>query len=66
MDGACSLNVDKRNAFRLLMGKPEGNRPLGGPRRRWWIILRWILEREDRVVWTGLIWHRIGTSGEFL
>jgi hypothetical protein len=26
---------EKRNAYRLLVGKPEGNRPLGGPRRRW-------------------------------
>jgi hypothetical protein len=30
------------------------------------IILKWILEREDRVVWTALIWLRIGTSGGFL
>jgi hypothetical protein len=30
----------KRNMYRLLVGKPEGKRPLGG-----WIILRWILER---------------------
>jgi hypothetical protein len=26
-------------------------------------ILEWILERQDGVVWTGLIWLRIGTSG---
>jgi hypothetical protein len=26
----------------------------------------WILERQDRVVWTGLIWLRIGTSGGLL
>jgi hypothetical protein len=25
----------KRIAYRLLMGKPEGKRPLGRPRRRW-------------------------------
>jgi hypothetical protein len=25
----------KRNAYRLLVGKPEGQRPLGRPRRRW-------------------------------
>jgi hypothetical protein len=28
-----------------------------------WIILRWILERQDGVVWTGLVWLRIGTKG---
>jgi hypothetical protein len=26
---------EKRNAYRILVGKPEGKRPLGGPRRRW-------------------------------
>jgi hypothetical protein len=26
---------EKRNACRILVGKPEGNRPLGRPRRRW-------------------------------
>jgi hypothetical protein len=58
---------EKRNAYRLLMGKPEGKRPLGRPRRRWgWIILRWILERWDGVMWTGLVWLRIGTGGELL
>jgi hypothetical protein len=25
----------KKNSYRLLVGKPEGNRPLGRPRRRW-------------------------------
>jgi hypothetical protein len=34
---------EKRNAYRLLVGKPEGKRPLGRPRRRWvdniWIYL---------------------------
>jgi hypothetical protein len=26
---------EKRNAYRLSVGKPEGKRPLGRPRRRW-------------------------------
>jgi hypothetical protein len=26
---------EKRNAYRLLVGKPEGKRPLGRPKRRW-------------------------------
>jgi hypothetical protein len=26
---------EKRNAYRLLLGKPEGRRPLGTPKRRW-------------------------------
>jgi hypothetical protein len=36
---------EKRNAYRILMGNPEGKRPLGRPRRRWVDILKWILER---------------------
>jgi hypothetical protein len=32
---ACNTNGEKRNAYRLLVGKPEGKRPLGRQRRRW-------------------------------
>jgi hypothetical protein len=35
MGGECSTNGAKRNAYRILMVKPEGKRPLGRPRRRW-------------------------------
>jgi hypothetical protein len=35
MGGACSTNGEKMNAYRILMGKPEGKRPLGRQRRRW-------------------------------
>jgi hypothetical protein len=35
MDRACSTNGKKRNAYRILMGKPEGKRPLGTRTRRW-------------------------------
>jgi hypothetical protein len=35
MGGPCSTNGEKRDAYRLLVGKPEGKRPLGRPRRRW-------------------------------
>jgi hypothetical protein len=35
MVGACSTNGEKRKAYRILVGKPEGKRPLGRPRRRW-------------------------------
>jgi hypothetical protein len=34
MGGACRMER-KRNTYRLLVGKPEGRRPLGRPRRRW-------------------------------
>jgi hypothetical protein len=33
--GHVARMVEKRTAYRLLVGKPEGRRPLGRPRRRW-------------------------------
>jgi hypothetical protein len=32
---ACSTNWEKRNAYRILVGKPEGMKPLGRQRHRW-------------------------------
>jgi hypothetical protein len=51
---------EKRNAYRLLVGKPEGKRPLGRPRHRWVDNIRMDLG----VVCTGLVWLRIETSRE--
>jgi hypothetical protein len=58
--------VIMRNAYRILVGKPEGKRSLGRPRHRWVNNIKIILERQDGVVWAGLIWLRIGTSGGIL
>jgi hypothetical protein len=57
---------EKRNAYRILVGKPDGKRPLGRPRRSWVDISKWIIERLDGMVWIGFIGLRIGTSGELL
>jgi hypothetical protein len=35
MGRASSTNGEKRNAYRILVRKPERKRPLGRPRRRW-------------------------------
>jgi len=35
MGGSCSTDGQMRNAYNILVGKPEGNSPLGRPRRRW-------------------------------
>jgi hypothetical protein len=48
----------KRNMYRLLVRKPEGRRPLGRQIQRWMDNISWILERQDGVVWTGLLWLR--------
>jgi hypothetical protein len=57
----------KRNAYRLLMGKIEGRRPLGRPRRRWldnirmdlvemeWDDVDWICLAQDRDRWRAIL-----------
>jgi len=39
--------VEMRGVYRVLVGKIEGKRPFGRPRRRWSIILRWMLSKWD-------------------
>jgi hypothetical protein len=57
---------EKRNAYRLLVGKPEGKTPLGRPRRRWldirmdlvevgWGDVDWIGLAQDRDRWRALV-----------
>jgi hypothetical protein len=53
MGGECSTNGEKRNAYRLLMGKPKGKRPLGRPRRRWVDNIRLDL---GEVEWGDVYW----------
>jgi hypothetical protein len=57
---------ERRGVYRALIGKPEGKRQLGRPRRRWWIILEWIFRKWDVEVWTGSSWLGIGTGGGHL
>jgi hypothetical protein len=45
---------EKRNSYRLLVGKPEGKRPLGRPRRRW------VDNFRDRLGRCGLDWSSLG------
>jgi hypothetical protein len=57
---------EKRKAYRSLVGKPQGKRPLGRPRHRWVDNIKMNLGEVDGVMWTGLVWLRIGTGGELL
>jgi len=54
---------EERGVYRVLLGKPEGKRPLGRSRVDGGIILRWISRRWDVGIWTGLGWPRIGIGG---
>jgi hypothetical protein len=55
-----------RCAYRILVGKPEGRRPLGKPRHRWEDNIKMDLQEVGWGAWTGLIWLRIGTGGGLL
>jgi hypothetical protein len=50
----------RRGAYRALVGKPEGRRPLGRPRRRWEDNIKWIFERLDEggIDWIDLAQNR--------
>jgi hypothetical protein len=58
---------EERNVYSVLIGKPEGKRPLGRPRRRWedgirmdlreigWGSVDWIQLAHDRYRWRALV-----------
>jgi hypothetical protein len=64
--GACSANGKKWIAYKLLIGKPEGKRPLRRTRRRWvdnikmdlieieWGSVDWICLPQDGYKWRAL------------
>jgi hypothetical protein len=54
---------ERRGIYRVLVGKPEGKRPLGRPSRDGRIILKWIFRNWNGGAWAGSSWLRIGTGG---
>jgi hypothetical protein len=54
-----ALMWEKRNVYRLLIGKPEGKRPLGRSRRKWIDNIKLKLFR-DRIECFGLDWSGSG------
>ena len=57
-----ALVGDGRGAYKVLVGRPEGKRPLGRLRRRWEDNIRMNLQGVGLGAWTGLMWLRIGTG----
>ena len=57
--------VEGIGVHRVLVGKPEGKRPLGRPRRRWEDNINMDLQEVGGVE-TGWSWLRIGTGGRHL
>jgi hypothetical protein len=52
MGRACSTNGEKWNAYRILVGKPAGKRPLGRKRRRSEDNNK--MDQRDSIGWYGL------------
>ena len=67
MGGACSVHGGGRGIYRVLVGKPEGKRPLGRSRHRWEDNIKmelqevgcggmdWIKLAQDREKWQALV-----------
>ena len=55
-----------RGVHGVLVEKPEGNRPLGRPRRRWEDNIKMDLQEMGGVVETEWSWLRVGTGGGHL
>jgi hypothetical protein len=67
MGRACTANGENRNAYRILMGKPERKRPLGRPKCIWleniklylreieWDGMEWLHLAQDRDQWRALV-----------
>ena len=65
--GTCSAYRGRRGVYRVLVGKPEGKRPLGRPRRRWEDSIKmdlqemgcgymdWIELAQDRDRWRAFV-----------
>jgi hypothetical protein len=56
----------ERKVYKVLMGKPEGKRPLGRPKGRWEDGIRMDFREIGWGVWIGFDWLRIGTDGGLL
>ena len=54
---------ERIGVYRVLVGKPQGKRPFGRPRRRWEYNIQMDLRKWDVGVWTGSSWLRITISG---
>jgi hypothetical protein len=67
MGRTCNRHGEMRNVYTILVGKPEGNRPFGRPRRRWednvtmdltetgWKRVDWIHLAQDMNQWRALV-----------
>jgi len=67
MGRACSTQDKDKTVYKILVGKPEGKRPLGRHRSRWenyikmdfveieWIVVGWLHLAQDRDQWRAVV-----------
>jgi len=61
--GHAARMEERGGVYKVLLGKPEGKRPLGKPRRTWEDNIKIDLQELGWEVWTGSSWLRIGIGG---
>jgi len=64
MRGACTR--ERRGTYRVMVGKPEGKRPLGKHKSRWEDNIKIDIKEVGQGAWIGLVWFIIETSSELL
>ena len=64
--GVVCSTYEKRDAYSILVGKPEGKKPLVKPRSRCEDNIQMDLQEVGWGAWTRLIWLRTGTGGRLL
>ena len=64
--GQVACMGDAKDAYRVLVGRPDGRRPLRRRRHRLEDIVKMDVQEVGWGAWTGLIWLRTGTGGGLL
>jgi hypothetical protein len=57
---------ERRGAYRVLLGKPDGRKTLERPRFRWEDNIKIDLQEVGWEAWTESVWLRTGTGGRLL
>ena len=65
-EGHVARMGERRGAYRILVRKPEGKRPLVRPKLKWDDNIKMVLQEVEWGAWTEMIWLRTGKGGGHL